>query len=96
MKGILYLYVSKDDGRNTYGGSTAKLVGRVADRKEIPKHNEVEFKLAMDIPDELFQKPTYEAQISLTKTTTSTKTPKVELKADAVEVWLEHNTTEKD
>lgn len=88
MKGTLYLYVARDTTNSGGYSSAEKLVGRVAHRKESPKYNEVEFKLTLDIPSEMFEKPTYEAQISIKSADKSKSTPKLEVKADAVEVWL--------
>jgi hypothetical protein len=90
MKGVLYLYVCNETETGGYSTpKTAKMSARVHNSKTTPKHNEVEFKLSLDIPDEFFEKPTYEAQISLTKSVKSS-TPSLTLSPDAVETWLEH------
>ena len=87
MKGTLFLYVSKE--YSTYSTTSERMIGRVTATKDTAKANEVEFKIALDIPDELFQKPTYQAQISIVKSgSTSASAPKLELSQDAVEVWL--------
>jgi hypothetical protein len=88
MKGELYLYVSRDTGPYAAAATREVLAGRISARKDKPKSDEVEFKLTLEIPNELFQKPTYEAHLSIRPANGEKTIPKLEVSADAVEVWL--------